>query len=88
MPFFVVWCLLINGIGHLVGRYYLHYLCPLTSQHYKRWQLKHISSGAGCKVHTVFDASDPISQPPFAEIVILHFHISYYIGKALVFNKN
>ncbi len=46
MPFSVVWCLLINAIGHLIGRCYLHYLCPLTSQYYKRWLFKHNSSGA------------------------------------------
>ncbi len=49
MPFSVVWCLLINGIGHLIGSCYLHYLCPLTSQHYKRRLFKHNSSGAACK---------------------------------------
>ncbi len=49
MPFSVVWCLLINGIGRLVGRCYLHYLCPLMSQHYKRRLFKHTSSGTAGK---------------------------------------
>ncbi len=45
MPFSVVWCLLINGIGRLISRCYLHYLWPLTSQHYKRRLFEHNSSG-------------------------------------------
>ncbi len=49
MPFSVVWCLFINGIGRLIGMCYLHYLCPLTSQHYKRRLFKHNSSGAAGK---------------------------------------
>ncbi len=49
MPFYVVWCLSINRIGRLIVRCYLHYLCPLTSQHYKRWLFKHNSSGAAGK---------------------------------------
>ncbi len=49
MPFSVVWCLLINGIGRLIGRCCVHYRCPLTSQHYKRRLFKHSSSGAAGK---------------------------------------
>ncbi len=49
MPFSVVWCLLINGRGRVIGRCYLHYVCPLTSQHYKRRLFKHNSSGAAGK---------------------------------------
>ncbi len=71
MPFSVVWCLLINRIGRLVGRGYLHYLCPLTSQYYKRRQFKNISSGAAGKARSVFDTRDPRSHLPFAEIILL-----------------
>ncbi len=88
MPFSVVWCLLINGIGCLVGRDYLHYLCPLKSQHYKRRLLKHSSSGTGGMRVVFLMRATRVRVPPFAEIVLLPFHISYYIRKAFVFNKN
>ncbi len=67
MPFSVVWCLLINGIGRLIGRCYLHDLCPLTSQHYKRRLFKHSSSGAAGKspVHTTSDTQRQSDTIPF-----------------------
>ncbi len=59
------------------------------SQHYKKRPLHIISSGVSGKAgNNVFDARDPSSRQPFAEIVLLPFHISYHIGKAFVFNKN
>ncbi len=40
------------------------------------------------RVAQFFDARDQSSRPPFAEIALLPFHISYYIIKVFVFNKN
>ncbi len=38
--------------------------------------------------HLLFDAIDPSSNPPFAELFFLPFQISYRIGNAFIFNKN
>ncbi len=71
---------------HLYLEAFASELFIYTSQQYKRRMLKN-SKG---KMHSADFSTrlTPSSNPPFVNLVLVPFHISYHFGKAVIFNKN